>query len=120
MANNLLANGFAGICGAFLASPTELIKCRLQHQGAHSTALTAHAAWVRLGCQGLEPTTYRGPMDVVRSIWVKERGLLGLSTGLRATLVRDIPGIVAMFSVYEGIKSQMVATQVRTCLCTAK
>ena len=97
----------AGFVVAFLASPTELVKCRLQHQGTVAVAQAKWKAWDLGGRQGPAPTLYAGPSDVVQTIWRNEQGLRGLSTGLGATIARDAPGCAVMFAAYDALKTSL-------------
>ncbi|KAK9667840.1 hypothetical protein RND81_13G014700 [Saponaria officinalis] len=85
----------AGFAVAFLASPTELIKCRLQAQSS-----TAIAGAVKYG----------GPMDVAKHV-LSEAGPKGLLKGLGPTLAREVPGNAAMFGVYELVKQHLAGGQ---------
>ncbi|XP_031483670.1 mitochondrial carnitine/acylcarnitine carrier-like protein [Nymphaea colorata] len=81
----------AGVAVAFLACPTELIKCRLQAQSA-------------LGSTGGSAIKYNGPMDVAKHVLKSEGGTLGLFKGLVPTFAREVPGNAFMFGVYELVK----------------
>ncbi|KAM7258379.1 hypothetical protein ACFE04_014120 [Oxalis oulophora] len=87
----------AGVAVAFLACPTELIKCRLQAQSPSSVSASQAMAAVR----------YAGPMDVARHVLKVEGGIKGLFKGLGPTLAREVPGNAAMFGVYEATKQFM-------------
>ncbi|GAB2282961.1 hypothetical protein Dimus_017494 [Dionaea muscipula] len=82
----------AGAAVSLLACPTELIKCRLQAQGALAGAVPAAVA-----------AKYGGPMDVARHVFA-EAGLKGLFKGLVPTMAREVPGNAVMFGVYEALK----------------
>ncbi|GMH44656.1 hypothetical protein BSKO_12608 [Bryopsis sp. KO-2023] len=91
----------AGVAVSFVATPTELLKCRLQAQGEISTAVA------RLKAAGIDPTTvklYKGPMHVARDVVATEGGLLALFRGFNITLIREIPGNAFMFAAYEAAK----------------
>jgi len=77
----------AGVAVSLVATPTELIKCRLQAPGPG--------------------VVYTGPMDVARQVW-NARGLLGLYKGLFPTFYREIPGNMLYFAFYEGVKLSML------------
>jgi len=83
----LLAGAGSGVCSAFILTPVELVKCRLQIQ--------------REGVQRL----YTGPVDVVRKILNKE-GIEGLWRGNVSCLIREVPGNAAWFSFYETVRTQ--------------
>lgn len=86
----------AGAAVSFLACPTELIKCRLQAQGAGATSGSGSIA-----------LKYGGPMDVARQVLHSEGGVRGLFKGLLPTMAREIPGNALMFGVYEATKQYL-------------
>ncbi|KAF3675469.1 Mitochondrial carnitine/acylcarnitine carrier-like protein [Capsicum annuum] len=89
----IVCGAVAGTAVSFLACPTELIKCRLQAQGALASIGSAAVA-----------VKYAGPMDVARHVLRSEGGMTGLFKGLFPTLAREVPGNAAMFGMYEAIK----------------
>jgi solute carrier family 25 (mitochondrial carnitine/acylcarnitine transporter), member 20/29 len=103
----------AGAVVSLVASPTEMIKCRLQHQGTYASALQKYKAWEAGGKTGWAPTLYKGPIDVLKSVYKNEAGFRGLTNGLGSTLAREIPGNGIMFCVYEGLKMQLAKWQAR-------
>lgn len=58
-----LAGGFAGVAVSFVATPTELLKCRLQAQGSVATATA------RLVASGVDPATVRAPRTFVEYVF---------------------------------------------------
>ncbi|KAL8201075.1 hypothetical protein R6Q57_012414 [Mikania cordata] len=95
-----IAGAGAGVAVSFLATPTELIKCRLQAQGAGATTAAATEA----GATVTAAVKYGGPMDVARQVLRSEGGIRGLYKGLFPTFAREIPGNATMFGVYEYLK----------------
>ncbi|OAE34606.1 hypothetical protein AXG93_167s1170 [Marchantia polymorpha subsp. ruderalis] len=107
----------AGLAVAFVACPTELVKCRLQAQSALQSAAVvvegapavamagAPAATASAAAQSIK---YTGPMDVARHVLRSEGGILGLFKGMTPTLMREVPGNAAMFGTYEATK-QLIA-----------
>ncbi|MFS7926909.1 putative mitochondrial carrier domain superfamily [Helianthus anomalus] len=88
----VVAGAGAGFAVAILATPTELIKCRLQAQSALADgAVTA-------------TVKYSGPLDVAKQVLRSEGGARGLFKGLIPTMAREVPGNAAMFGVYEALK----------------
>ncbi|EDK40270.2 hypothetical protein PGUG_04368 [Meyerozyma guilliermondii ATCC 6260] len=75
--------GFSGFMAAFVLTPVELVKCRLQVEnvmGGHSVA-----------------TQYG---KVIRTI-IRSDGVLGLWSGLLSTMIREIGGTAIWFTTYE-------------------
>lgn len=82
-----VAGGFAGVPVSLLATPTELLKCRLQAQRSKPPPGAVYtAADVKAG-----RALYRGPGPLMRAI-VQHEGPLALMRGLTATMVREVPG----------------------------
>lgn len=71
----------AGAAVAFIACPTELVKCRLQ----------------------AEPGVHAGAIDVTRKVFAA-KGIPGLFRGMGATLAREIPGNSLYFMSYVGMQ----------------
>ncbi|KAI3692021.1 hypothetical protein L6452_31827 [Arctium lappa] len=88
----IVAGAGAGAAVSILASPAELIKCRLQAQGASAGAAVTAAP------------KYSGPMDVVKQVLRSEGGVRGIFKGLIPTMTREIPGNATLFGVYEALK----------------
>ena len=85
----MLAGGVAGVPVSLLATPTELLKCRLQAQGGAKPppGATFTLEQIRAG-----KALFRGPVQVMRHVVAHEGGVLGLYRGLLPTLVREVPG----------------------------
>ena len=114
--DHLVSSVVAGAVVSFVASPTELVKCRLQVQGTFEDATTRWKQWDASGRRGPQPTVYRGPWDALSQIYRHEGGVRGCCNGLGATLTRETPGIGLMFVVYEGCKTAIAKWQVRNLL----
>jgi solute carrier family 25 carnitine/acylcarnitine transporter 20/29 len=85
------AGGISALPATAIMAPTERIKCLLQVQ--------THA-------QG--KAQYSGMTDCARQVFQKG-GIPSLYKGTALTLMRDVPGSVAWFGVYEVCKKQMVS-----------
>eukprot|EP01133_Synstelium_polycarpum_P001100 gene1100-1250_t len=85
-----LAGAGAGLCASFVLTPVELIKCRLQ-------------------IQTTGPQKYSGSFDCLKKIFM-ERGIRGLYQGFGPTMLREVPGNMAFFGVYEGLKRHFKKT----------
>ncbi|KAA8495075.1 Mitochondrial carnitine/acylcarnitine carrier-like protein [Porphyridium purpureum] len=72
----------AGVGVSILATPTELIKCRLQ-----------------AAAKGV----YKGPIDVAKQL-LASAGPAGLFRGYVPTVMREVPGCAIYFATYEGLK----------------
>lgn len=62
----------------------------------------------RITAAGIDPNSvklYNGPMDVARHVLRHEGGVFGLYRGMNSTLLREIPGNMAMFGVYEALRT---------------
>lgn len=99
----VICGAAAGVAVSFLACPTELIKCRLQAQGAAAVAVAPQPA--------PPAVRYGGPMDVAKHVLRSEGGVRGLFKGLVPTFAREVPGNAAMFGVYELVKQRMAGGQ---------
>jgi hypothetical protein len=87
----LLAGAGTGFCVAWLLTPIELVKCRLQVSGqpvAGAPPGTVHAA-------------YAGPLDCAARC-VAEGGPRALFRGHAGTLLREVPGTACWFGAYES------------------
>ena len=86
-----LAGAGAGVPAAFVLTPFELVKCRLQVQNSTATGTVG----------GFR--AYRGPLDVVLRT-LREEGLVrGLYRGNASTLLREVPGNFCWYGTYEGV-----------------
>lgn len=92
MAEICMAGAISAIPTTGIMAPTERIKCLLQVQ----------ANEVEKGGKA----KYTGMVDCTRSV-LKEGGIASLYKGTGATLVRDIPGTIAYFGMYELAKKEV-------------
>jgi len=103
--NTFIGGSLGGFVSAFVTSPTELIKLRMQMQGigereyfieyaGHESSPTAHKY-------------YKSSWDCFRKIY-KSEGIRGLSRGLVCTLWRETPGFGVYFLTFDYF-----------CLCSA-
>lgn len=88
-----IAGGLSAFPATAIMAPTERIKCLLQVQ--------SHV--------GGKPQ-YSGMMDCALQVY-RTGGISSLYKGTALTLMRDGPGSVAWFSVYELVKREMVRVQ---------
>eukprot|EP00898_Chlorokybus_atmophyticus_P008291 jgi/Chlat1/8463/Chrsp80S07861 len=98
-----LAGLGAGAAVAFVACPTELVKCRLQAQSALAAPVALEAGLAG-GAATMAAPLYNGPMDVAKQVFMHEGGMRGLYRGMVPTLLREVPGNAAMFGCYEAAK----------------
>jgi len=90
------AGGLSAFPATMITAPSERIKCLLQIQ-----TLTASAA---------SPPKYTGMIDCAIQL-LKTGGIRSLYKGFTLTLLRDVPGSITWFGVYEVMKSQLVKVE---------
>ncbi len=90
------AGGFSALPTTAIMAPSERIKCLLQVQ----------ANEVEKGGKA----RYKGMFDCGMQI-VKEGGIRSLFRGTGATLLRDVPGSIAWFGMYEVLKRKISEVQ---------
>eukprot|EP01097_Dermamoeba_algensis_P006203 TRINITY_DN3890_c0_g1_i1.p1 TRINITY_DN3890_c0_g1~~TRINITY_DN3890_c0_g1_i1.p1 ORF type:complete len:304 (-),score=75.60 TRINITY_DN3890_c0_g1_i1:127-1038(-) len=93
MTQVMFAGGFSAIPTTAIMAPGERIKVVLQIQGQNPG----------------ETPKFKGPIDVIKHLY-KEGGIRSIFRGTNATLLRDVPGSVAWFGVYEYLKRQSGTT----------
>jgi len=86
------AGGFSAMPTTLLMAPSERIKCLLQIQ------------------QNDKVKKYSGMIDCAVKIY-RRGGIRSLFKGTGATLLRDVPGSVAYFGVYETLKREIMKYQ---------
>ena len=82
-----VCGGIAGGANAMVAAPIELVRNRLQVQ-YHSAADKSQAL-------------YRGPIDCIRKT-VQAGGITSLWRGMLPMVFRDVPGVAAWYTAFEG------------------
>mmetsp|Transcript_33283 Transcript_33283/g.43891 ORF Transcript_33283/g.43891 Transcript_33283/m.43891 type:complete len:314 (+) Transcript_33283:69-1010(+) len=87
LAEIMFAGGFSAIPTTALMAPMERVKCLLQIQASAEN----------------QKPKYAGMMDCGKQL-LREGGLRSLFRGWELTLIRDIPGSIAYFGVYEVLK----------------
>jgi solute carrier family 25 carnitine/acylcarnitine transporter 20/29 len=101
-----LAGGFSALPTALVMVPCERIKCLLQTQnqpsGRNSPLLQRGGGGSAVAAQEY----YTGFSDCAFKLY-QEKGLGGLYKGTALTLMRDIPGNMVYFGVYEVAKRYM-------------
>jgi len=85
------AGAGAGAAAAFVLTPFELVKCRLQVQSSAEAG----------GPGGFR--SYKGPIDVVVQTLKTEGLIRGLYRGNASTLLREVPGNFCWYGAYEGV-----------------
>ncbi|KAL7629999.1 UNVERIFIED_CONTAM: hypothetical protein RMT77_019881 [Armadillidium vulgare] len=85
---NAAAGASAGFVQAFIASPMELAKTRMQIQSNGSSAV------------------YKSPVHCLKSI-IKSEGTKGVFRGQAVTVMREIPGFATYFGSYEYLVRSM-------------
>ena len=103
-----LTGSLAGIPASVLATPTELLKCRLQAQGG---ARPPPGMVYTLADAQASKLLYAGPVDALRSIVKFEGGVQALFRGFLPTLLRETPGNGFYFGAYALIKDWLASYQ---------
>jgi solute carrier family 25 (mitochondrial carnitine/acylcarnitine transporter), member 20/29 len=88
LTDKCIAGGISAIPTTALMAPSERIKCLLQTTSGK----------------------YKGMADCAAAIY-REGGIASLYRGTGATLLRDIPGSIAWFGVYEAVKMGLMKAQ---------
>lgn len=88
-----IAGGISAIPASFVMAPMERVKCLLQIQQQQQQSV------------GMPPK-YKGMVDCARQVY-QEGGIRSVYKGTVATLLRDVPGSMVWFGVYEWIKREM-------------
>jgi solute carrier family 25 carnitine/acylcarnitine transporter 20/29 len=107
-----IAGSGSGVINAFISSPIELVKIRMQNAGVTqllhpSTAATMmHSTHNTTTTTTTTTATATGPLQCARSIW-QTGGVRGLYRGLGVTLVRETPSYGAYFLAYEVLCRQL-------------
>ena len=91
-----VCGGIAGGANALVAAPIELVRNRLQVQ-YHSAVDKSQAL-------------YRGPIDCIRKT-VQAGGITSLWRGLLPMVYRDVPGVAAWYTAFEGSATNLSASQ---------
>mmetsp|Transcript_5109 Transcript_5109/g.8764 ORF Transcript_5109/g.8764 Transcript_5109/m.8764 type:complete len:313 (+) Transcript_5109:211-1149(+) len=86
LAEVMFAGGFSAVPTTALMAPVERVKCLLQIQA-----------------EGGGKPQYSGMVDCARQL-LRSGGTASLFRGWEATLIRDVPGSIAYFGVYEFLK----------------
>jgi len=84
----------AGSVVSLLLTPIELVKCRLQVQGAFESANASN--WLLNRLNG----SAKGPLSLIRSIYTTH-GIRGIYSGHMSTFLRESFGCAVWFGVYE-------------------
>ncbi|CAM9690761.1 unnamed protein product [Ectocarpus sp. 12 AP-2014] len=94
LGEKMLAGAFSALPATALMAPVERIKCLLQIQGEEVA-------------RGAKPK-YSGMVDCARKLHATG-GIGSVFKGWEVTLMRDVPGSVAYFGVYEFLKEAFAA-----------
>lgn len=99
-----LVGAAAGPAVSVLATPTELLKCRLQAQGGARPPVnvTYTMADAKAG-----KILYKGPFDALVKVSQYEGGLPALFRGFMPTVAREVIGNATYFGTYLYLKQQL-------------
>lgn len=91
---------FAGFAAAFVLTPVELVKCRLQ-------VANVMGPEANVSGRGSATVAPRGSYSAVIQLVVRAHGVRGLWHGLSSTLAREVAGTAVWFSTYEWASAQL-------------
>ena len=95
---SFISGSLAGFAQTIIASPSELIKLRLQFQRDKTQLFPLSLPHQRRVSEG---KVYSGPLDVARKIYQRDGVLRGMGKGYWVTCLRDIPGFGFYFCTYD-------------------
>lgn len=100
------AGAFAGIGTAFILTPVELVKCKLQVEQAGPSSTTALGSTTSISSSNENVVSRKsGPIQIVGDI-LRTEGIKGLFRGQVSCLMREVPGNGTWFGVYELCRYQ--------------
>ncbi|KAJ2699754.1 mitochondrial ornithine carrier protein [Coemansia sp. IMI 203386] len=94
-----LSGGASGAICAFVISPVELVKCKLQVENVQG-----------YGQQTVKTARFTGPMSVVAHL-LRTEGVAGLYRGIGPTVARESLGVGFWFGAYELVCRQILASR---------
>lgn len=106
----MVAGGLSALPMIIVMTPTERIKCLLQVQTTTETTTTTSVAGGGGAAAKSQQPRYNGMVDCATKVY-KAGGLPSLYKGTVLTLMRDVPGSIAWFGVYEVTKRSLVEVQ---------
>ncbi|KAJ1954732.1 mitochondrial ornithine carrier protein [Linderina pennispora] len=95
-----LSGGLSGTICAFVISPVELVKCKLQVENVQAYGGAASTANVK----------FTGPISVVKHL-LKTQGIAGIYKGITPTVARETVGVGCWFGAYEVVVRQLMRSQ---------
>ncbi|PVV00934.1 hypothetical protein BB560_004663 [Smittium megazygosporum] len=98
-----LCGGISGLAVAFILTPVELIKCKLQVENVSNYAASSSSSAIDSASkQAAKSTKFNGPFSVIQSI-IQKDGIKGMFKGFIPTISRECPGTALWFGTYEII-----------------
>ncbi|KAL4458397.1 hypothetical protein ABPG75_013262 [Micractinium tetrahymenae] len=101
---SLLAGAGAGMVGAAIGTPFQLIKTRMQAAARGAAAAAAGAAGAAAGAAARQP--YAGLGDALATI-VKNEGFLGLYRGAGLNMAKIAVASAVQLAVFDGVKARL-------------
>ncbi|KAJ1898671.1 mitochondrial ornithine carrier protein [Kickxella alabastrina] len=103
--SQLFASGaLTGVICAFVISPVELVKCKLQVENVR--------AYGQQQYQQPGKVKFKGPLSVVAHL-VRSQGAAGLYAGITPTVARECLGVAFWFGAYEAVCRQILRSRSR-------
>ena len=107
--NHFMAGMFGGICQCIILVPTDVIKCKMQVEGAKLSTMGIAASSSSISAASVVLPNRRlnlGPIDFAFQLF-KAEGIFGLYKGFGATAIREVPSIGVYFSIYKFLRERL-------------
>ncbi|KAJ2759922.1 mitochondrial ornithine carrier protein [Coemansia sp. BCRC 34490] len=106
-----VSGGLSGALCAFVISPVELVKCKLQVENVQGYGSSPSSA--AEGAKAANKVRFTGPLSVVSHL-VRTQGVAGIYKGITPTLARESLGVGFWFGTYELVCRQLLLLDRRT------
>ncbi|KAJ2660882.1 mitochondrial ornithine carrier protein [Coemansia sp. RSA 1200] len=100
-----VSGGLSGALCAFVISPVELVKCKLQVENVQGYGSSPSS--VAEGARAANKVRFTGPLSVVSHL-VRTQGVAGIYKGITPTLARESLGVGFWFGTYELVCRQLL------------
>ncbi|KAJ2555794.1 mitochondrial ornithine carrier protein [Coemansia sp. RSA 1933] len=98
-----VSGGLSGALCAFVISPVELVKCKLQVENVQGYGASATEA----AAESAGKVKFTGPLSVVGHL-LRTQGIAGIYKGITPTVAREVLGVGFWFGTYEFVCRQIL------------